>query len=449
MTHATTILAPPPPAVTRRPAVRRHRGVLGALGLFVLARLAGAGVLAGVAWAAGKRPLRLLGHSWDSRWYLGIAEHGYGRTLRFGPDVVHSDLAFFPLYPALVRAVTAVTPLGAGSAGLLVSWTAAAVAACGIYAVTRHLRGPAVAAATVLLWGLLPHSVVLSMAYTEPVLTAFAAWALYAVLTGRWVWAGALAAAAGMSRPNGFAVAAAVVAAGVCEAVRARGWGRGMPGAARAWRPGSWTSPHARGSGAGASGRGAGAVRVARARTPSPVRTVRGGGTRVSHRLWTGIALAPLGWIGYVLWVGVRKGDPLGGYFAVQRLWGSRFDFGEGSLRFARHLLLEGDRFVFPMTLVIVGAAVVLYALLLAERVPLPLLVYTGVLLLIALGGSGFFESKPRFLLPAFPLLLPLAAALARATRARPWHAAVVVAALAGLSFAYGAYLVVLADTPL
>lgn len=170
---------------------------------------------------------------------------------------------------------------------------------------------------------------------------------------------------------------------------------------------------------------------------------------RVSHRLWTGIALAPLGWIGYVLWVGVRKGDPLGGYFAVQRLWGSRFDFGEGSLRFARHLLLEGDRFVFPVALVIVGAAVVLYALLLAERVPLPLLVYTGVLLLIALGGSGFFESKPRFLLPAFPLLLPLAAALARTTRARPWHAAVVVAALAGLSFAYGAYLVVLADTPL
>nr|WP_055723982.1 mannosyltransferase family protein [Streptomyces niveiscabiei] len=399
--------------------------MLGALGLFVLARLAGAGVLAGVAWAAGKRPLRLLGHSWDSRWYLGIAEHGYGRTLRFGPDVVHSDLAFFPLYPALVRAVTAVTPLSGGSAGLLVSWTAAAVAACGIYAVARLLRGPAVAAATVLLWGLLPHSVVLSMAYTEPVLTAFAAWALYAVLTGRWVWAGALAAAAGVSRPNGFAVAAAVVAAGSCEAVRARGRG---------------TAVSVRGEGSARAVRGRGAW------GPAPY---GGSRARVTHRLWTGIALAPLGWLAYVLWVGVRQGDPLGGYFAVQRLWGSRFDFGEGSLRFARHLLLEGDRFVFPVTLVIVGAAVVLYALLLAERVPLPLLVYTGVLLLIALGGSGFFESKPRFLLPAFPLLLPLAAALARTTRTRPWHAAVVVAALAGLSFAYGAYLVVLADTPL
>ncbi|WP_416970483.1 hypothetical protein [Streptomyces sp. 4F14] len=440
MTHATATLAPPPAAV-RPPAVRRHRGVLGALGLFLLARLAGAGVLAGVARATGRRPLRLLGHSWDSRWYLGIAEHGYGRTLSFGPDVVHSDLAFFPLYPALVRAVTAVTPLGGGSAGLLVSWTAAGTAACGIYAVTRHLRGHAVAAATVVLWGLLPHSVVLSMAYTEPVLTAFAAWALYAVLTGRWVWAGALAAAAGLSRPNGFAVAAAVVVAGVCEAVRARGWGGGKSyssGMTRARVPAAPTPLQRAGSDHTLLARG---------------REVRSPGTRprarVSHRLWTGITLAPLGWIAYVLWVGVRKGDPLGGYFTVQRLWGSRFDFGAGSSRFARHLLLEGDRFVFAFALVTVGAAAVLYALLLADRVPLPLLVYTGVLLLIALGGSGFFESKPRFLLPAFPLLLPLAAALARAARARPWHAAVMVAALAGLSFAYGAYLVVLADTPL
>ncbi|MHC5905527.1 hypothetical protein ACVNF4_16740 [Streptomyces sp. S6] len=507
MTHATTALAPPS-VVAHRPAVRRHRGVLVALGLFVLARLAGAGVLAGVAHAAGKDPLALLGHSWDSRWYLGIAAHGYGRTLHFGPDVVHSDLAFFPLYPGLVRAVTAVTPLSGGSAGLLVSWTAAAVAACGIHAVARLLRGPAVAAATVLLWGLLPHSVVLSMAYTEPVLTAFAAWALYAVLTGRWVWAGTLAAAAGLSRPNGFAVAAAVVVAGVCEGVRARGRGlgtsrrvSGVLARVRAWghrtvvrgrnsgpglspglnpglssrerpttgvptkrnsgsspNPGHDTStsqpPRARGLVAGMPSQ-SGSTRSKRATPPRgrltepvPVRAPRARGP-VSHRLWTGIALAPLGWAAYVLWVGVRKGDPLGGYFAVQRLWGSRFDFGKGSLRFVRHLLLEGDRFVFPMTLVIVGAAALLYALLLADRAPLPLLVYTGVLLLIALGGSGFFESKPRFLLPAFPLLLPVAAALARTARTRPWHAAVVVAALAGLSFAYGAYLVVLADTPL
>ncbi|PIB05620.1 hypothetical protein B1C81_28610 [Streptomyces sp. HG99] len=368
--------------------------VVTALGLFAAARLTGALVLAAAAWATGRQPLALLARSWDSVWYLRIAEHGYGRTVHFAPGVIQSDLAFFPLYPALVRVVTALTPLDAPTAGLLVSWLGAAAAACGLYAIGARLHGRAAGTALALLWGLLPHSVVLSMAYTEPVLTAFAAWSLYAVLRERWLWAGALAALAGLARPNGVAVAVAVLVAAACEVGRRRG-------------------------------------------------------RKVPHRLWTGAALAPLGWGGYVLWVGLRRGDPLGGYFEVQRQWGSRFDFGAGSLGFVRHLLLYGDRFVFSVTLLIVAAAVVLSALLVADRAPLPLIVYSAVLLLIALGGSGFFESKPRFLLPAFPLLLPLAGAVVRTAKARPWHATVVVGALAGLSFAYGAYLVVFAHTPL
>lgn len=402
MTHASTLL--PAPAVQKpgdggdraraARSTRRPPAVVYALGLFVLVRLIGVLVLAGAARAHGRHPFALLGRSWDSLWYLGIAAHGYVRVQHLRPTVVHSDLAFFPLYPGLVRAVTTVVPLSGGAAGLVVSWLAAGAAACGIYAIGARLHGRAVGTALVLLWGLLPHSVVLSLAYTEPVLTAFAAWSLYAVLTGRWLWAGTLAALAGLSRPNGCAVAAAVLAAAACEVWRRRG-------------------------------------------------------RKVPHSLWTGAALAPLGWCGYVLWVGRRRGDPLGGYFEVQRLWGSRFDFGAGALRFVRHLLLRGDRFVFPMALVIVAVAVLLYALLIADRAPLPLLVHSGVLLLVALGGAGFFECKPRFLLPAFPLLLPLARALVRTARARPWHAVLVVGALAGLSFAYGAYLVVIARTPL
>ncbi|MES4890355.1 hypothetical protein [Streptomyces sp. NPDC096012] len=399
MTHASTVLAAPP-VVTPEPAPRKvtgpspgsARAIALAVGVFLGVRLVGTAVLALVGQAAGKHPLTLLGRSWDSVWYLGIAAHGYGHSLPLRSTVV-SDLAFFPLYPALVRTLRALTPLGWTGAGLLVSWTAAAVAAAGIHAVGSRLHGRAVGMALVLLWGLLPHSVVLSMAYTEPLLTAFAAWSLYAVLAGDWLWAGSLAALAGLARPNGFAVAAAVLAAAGCEVWRRRG--------------------------------------------------------RVSHRLWTGAALAPLGWTGYVLWVGLRTGDPLHGYFEVQRRWGSRFDFGQGSLNVARWTLLHGSRFVLPMTLFIVAAALLLYALLVLDRAPAPLLVHSGVLLLVVLGGSGFFVSKPRFLLPAFPLLLPLARALVRTARARPWHATVVVAALAGLSYLYGAYLLVFVRAPL
>ncbi|WP_443065565.1 hypothetical protein [Streptomyces sp. NBC_00557] len=399
--HASPTRAPAlaPPRAASKPVRRDRTGpsLLGAggvaVGLFLGVRLTGAAVLALVAHVAGRDPLRLLARSWDSVWYLGIAAHGYGHDLPSHDPGPHSDLAFFPLYPALLRAVTALTPVGGGAAGLLISWAGAAVAAAGIHAIGTRLHGPATGVALVLLWGLLPHAVVLSMAYTEPVLTAFAAWSLYAVLAGDWLWAGTLAAGAGLARPNGFAVAVAVLAAAGAELWRRRG--------------------------------------------------------RVSHRLWTGAALAPLGWTAYVLWAGRRRGDLFGGYFEVQRQWGSTFDFGHGSLLFLRSVLLHGSRFVFPMALVLVAVATVLYALLVLDRAPLPLLVFSGVLLLVVLGGSGFFECKPRFLLPAFPLLLPAARSLARTARARPWHATVLVGALAGLGYAYGAYLVVYAHKPL
>ncbi|MEU2160695.1 glycosyltransferase family 39 protein [Streptomyces chengbuensis] len=368
-----------------RPRAALHRAAP-ALGLFAAARLTGMVVVTLWAWHIGRSPRALLATSWDSKWYVGIAANGYGRTVYWPDGAVQSDLAFFPLYPGLIRSVTSVLPVTGGTAGLALSWAAAGVAAWGVYAVVERLYGRRLATLVVLLWALLPHAVVLSMAYTEPLLTAFAAWSLYAVVTGRWLWAGTLAGLAGLTRPNGIAVAAAVCVVAGCELFRRRGTDAGRA------------------------------------------------------RVWAGAALAPAGWLGYVLWVGVRKGDVLGGYFAVQSGWTSRFDLGLGSLKVIRSMVTAPTFFGFPMALVIAGAGVLLFALFVLDRPPLSLLVYTGVLVLITVGGSGFFESKPRFLLPAFPLLLPLAAAL---TRARPRAAITVVAALAGLSFCYGTYLTV------
>ncbi|MER5477341.1 hypothetical protein ABT026_10190 [Streptomyces sp. NPDC002734] len=388
---------PGPPAAGGR-ARRAVPTVVTAVGLFAAARLTGVLVLTLLAHAHGKDATTLLGRTWDSLWYIGIAADGYGE-IRPYTRLVLNDLAFFPLYPWLIRAVTAVLPIGGGAAGILLSWGAAAAAAAGIYLIGRRVHGRGAGVLLVLLWGLTPHSVVLSLAYTEPLLTALAAWALYATMTERWLWAGALACLAGLSRPNGLAVAAAV-------AVTA------------AWH----------------------VAVLARKRELSV------------HTLWkpaAGTVLAPLGWVGFFLWVGRRQGDWLGGYFEVQRKWGSAFDLGRGNLEFVGHLLRHPDKLVFTVALVIVLLAVLLLGLLIADRAPLPLIVFSAVLLLIALGGSGYFASKPRLLLPAFPLLLPLAAALTRTARARPRHATLVVAALAGLSFAYGAYLVVMATSPL
>ncbi|MCC5477617.1 glycosyltransferase family 39 protein [Streptomyces barringtoniae] len=385
-------LRPPTlPWITRRGI---PEGALPALGLFAAVRLAGILLVILTNAVRGHPLVKNLAHSWDSRWYLHIAAQGYGHKIWITPQgAVQSDWAFFPLYPGLIRALTTVLPFTPGQAALLISWIAAGVAAYGVYAIGHLLYGRGVATALVALWAAMPHSVELTIAYTESLFAALAIWSLYCVLKGRWLWAGALAALAGLSRPSGFAVAGAVCIAAAYEVVRQRG------------------------------------------RAPASV--------------WAGAVLAPLGWLGYVLWVGSQTGDLLGGYFKVQSAWDSRFDFGVGSARFLKALLLHGGGAVYPAAVVIVAAGVLLFALLCLERAPLALVVFAGVLVLLVVGGSGSFSSKPRFLLPAFPLLIPMARALTRTWRVRPAHAVVVYAGLTAASLLFGAFVTVVAHSPL
>ncbi|MFJ9821409.1 hypothetical protein ACIRU3_40410 [Streptomyces sp. NPDC101151] len=375
----------------------RHRipeGALPALALFAAIRIAGVVVVMVANHLTEHPPAKSLAHSWDSRWYLHIATHGYGHLIWITPSGgVQTDWAFFPLYPGLIRALTVILPLTPGQAGLLVAWAAAAVAAYGLYVLGHHLHGRAVATALVGLWAVLPHAVELTIAYTESLFAALAVWSLYCVLKGRWLWAGSLAALAGLSRPTGFAVAAAVGIAAAQQVLRQRG--------------------------------------------------------RVPATLWIGALLAPLGWLGYVLWVGQQTGDLPGGYFKIQSAWDSRFDFGAGAVSFLRALFLHGGGIVYPAALMIVVVSVVLFGLLCLDRAPLALVVFAGVLVLLVVGCSGSFSSKPRFLLPDFPLLIPPARAFARTWRVRPAQALFVGGALAVVSLLYGAYVTVVAHSPL
>ncbi|MFE1012976.1 mannosyltransferase family protein [Streptomyces sp. NPDC058794] len=350
------------------------------------------GLLALALWSAArdKSAYTLLTARWDSLWYTRVAELGYGYEVRLPNGDVHSNLAFFPLLPWLERLGAAVSPLSYADAGFVVSLIASLAAAWGIFAVAEHVYGRRAAACAVLLWAVLPVGVVQSMAYSESLFTALAAWSLYAVLTGRWVTAGLLAALAGLTRPVGLAVAAAVWAAAVV--VFARGRNDGGP--------------------EGALGDGA--------------------------RRVLGMALAPLGAAGYVLWVGHRTGKGPLGYLDVQAGWRNGFDGGAAFARFV------GDKFTsFPAALagvaLVAGVALLLwlYVVCVRQRQPLPLLVYTGVVVTLALCASSYFGSKPRLLLPAFPLLLPLALALARLRTSR---SALVVSGAAAASAVYGAF---------
>ncbi|MEU6994276.1 glycosyltransferase family 39 protein [Streptomyces sp. NPDC046465] len=363
------------------PAGRALRRAAPALLVYAGVRALGLAVLAVWGAAAGKSPHTLLSARWDSLWYTRVAEHGYGWEVTLPDGSVHSNLAFFPLLPWLERLVSAVSPLSFADAGLVVSGLASLFAAAGIFAIADRLYGRRAGICAAALWAVLPVGIVQSMAYSESLFTALAAWSLYAVLSGRWVTAGLFASLAGLTRPVGAAVVAAI-----------------------------WV---------------AAAVRMHRERRADP-------------RMILGVVLAPVGAAAYVLWVGHRTGDGLLGYLDVQAGWGNGFDFGYAFARFV------GEKFTsVPGALaglgLIVGVALVvwLYVLGVRRKQPLPLLVYSGIVVALALCAAGYFGSKPRLLMPAFPLLLPVAVALARLRTSR---SALVLGVVAVASAVYGAF---------
>ncbi|WP_306190844.1 hypothetical protein [Streptomyces sp. MK5] len=408
-------------AVARPTALRRAAPAL--LGYAAVRAL---GLVALAVWSAvrGKSAYTLLTARWDSLWYARVAGGGYGYEVRLPNGDVHSDLAFFPLLPWLERLLASVGPLSYADAGFLVSLLASLAAAWGIFAVVDHVYGRKEEGAqrglgrvvagdgragicAVLLWAVLPVGIVQSMAYSESLFTALAAWSLYCVLTGRWVTAGGLALLAGLTRPVGLAVVAAVWAAGVTTFVRNRS-----------------TFAHSRSTTAVNGAQQAAHAPAVPGHAPS--------------RLLLGMLLAPLGAAGYVLWVGHRTGGGMLGYLDVQAGWRNGFDGGYAFARFV------ADKFTsFPSALaglgLIAGVAAViwLYVIGVRQGQPLPLLVYSGVVTALALCASSYFGSKPRLLLPAFPLLLPLALALARARASR---SALVAGAVAVASALYGAF---------
>ncbi|MEU9425135.1 mannosyltransferase family protein [Streptomyces sp. NPDC048342] len=424
-----------PVAAPRAPALRRAAPAL--LG-YAAVRALGLAVLAGWSAARGKSAYTLLTARWDSLWYTRVAGPGYGYEVRLPNGDVHSDLAFFPLLPWLERLLHALTPLSYADAGFTVSLLASLAAAWGIFAVTDVVYGRRVGVCAVLLWAVLPVGIVQSMAYSESLFTALAAWSLYAVLTGRWVSAGALAALAGLTRPVGLAVVAAVWTAGVVSFVRDRSAGARGRGADQA----GGAHPDGRApeeAGAGRTPQTTGASKATRAPLVDSFTTffVTPTGAPARHRV-LGTALAPVGAAAYVLWVGHRTGRGPLGYLDVQAGWRNGFDGGYAFARFVADKFTSFPSAAAGAGLILgVGLLLWLYVTGIRQRQPLPLLVYTGVVLALALCASSYFGSKPRLLMPAFPVLLPLARALARLRTSR---SALVTAGVAVSSAVYGAF---------
>ncbi|EMF26708.1 glycosyltransferase family 39 protein [Streptomyces pseudogriseolus] len=337
----------------------------------------------------GAHPWDVLG-SWDGWWYQQIAQHGYDPALTPVPGATGmitlegNSAAFFPLYPALMRLVSEVTGLGPYGAGMAVSVVCSFVAALGIHAVTARLGGRRAGLVAVGLWAVWPGSGTEWAVYSESLYTALAAWACWAVITRRWAAAGVLTFAAGLTRPTAFALVAALAVAGLIAVVRRRE---------------NWRQPLA------------------------------------------AVAIAPLGVAGYLAWVGYRMGD-WGGYTKLQEgAWGHTFDYGRHSLDVLTSVPVGHFDYLFAMPMEdLIGVGVVLLVplltvLLVRLRPPAVLVVYTVLSYLTVMGTQQYFGNVSRYLLPLFPLFVPLALAMRRLSG--PVLAAVLgTAALASGSYA-------------
>lgn len=140
---------------------------------------------------------------WDSGWYLTIARSGYN----FAPGKP-SSAAFFPLYPAAVRALHDVLFLPKSEfwyllAGIAVSNLSLIVALAYLYLLIRLDYSSEVASHAVLCLLVFPASFFFSSVYSESTFLALSVASFYYARQTRWLTACLLAAFASLCRSQG------------------------------------------------------------------------------------------------------------------------------------------------------------------------------------------------------------------------------------------------------
>ncbi|WP_328461581.1 hypothetical protein OHA21_32935 [Actinoplanes sp. NBC_00393] len=360
------------------------RGVLTAIGILALTR---AGQLLMIWWLGGAtqepRTIRERLLIWDAGWFLRVAMDGYpeGYTYDANGTLQGNELAFFPVYPILIRAGAAIG-IDPGTAALGVAWIASVGAAIALHLLGTSLYGKKAGWALVAICCSAPASVVLSMAYSESIFLALVAGTFVAAHRKVWWAAGLLGLATALSRPTGAAAALGLAVAALI------------------------------------------AIREPGGRKLAPLAAAAAAGAGV-----------PL----YLGWVAWRVGD-LSAWFKIQTAgWGTSFDYGVSTFNFLKTTLRTGDGWVPMSVALILLVALAAAGVALAQKPWLPLAVYGVVAMILVYGQAGFYHSKPRLLLPVLLTLLP---AVVAAARARPRVAVLSIVAWALFGLWYGAYLV-------
>jgi len=327
----------------------------------------------------------------DGGHYLAIAAHGY--TYPAGQLARASVFSFFPAYPAAMRSLAWLPGVSLFGAGLAVTAIAGLAAAWGITTLGMKLTAdPRISLLMVAVWAVAPTSTVLEMLYAEALFCAVAVWTLVALVDRRWLTAAGLTIAAGTVRSTAVALVAAVVVAAALALVEAA---RTRQRIAEWWRP------------------------------------------------LAAALLAPLGLLGFLGYVAIRTRRLDGWFWIENHTFHMVFDWGTSTVQTLKGIFLGAPSVpeVLVALAVIAGALLMVWSL--TERIPLSLHAYTVVVVVMALVSSAnWIGSKPRFMLPAILLALPVARLLA------PLRTSVklpLFAVLTALSTWFGLYLVTIA----
>ncbi len=312
----------------------------------------------------------------DSWWYTNIVEHGY--NLGNIETQQQGNVAFFPLYPLLVRMIAGLTG-NVFVAGVLVSHVALLVALGFLYALTQLEFDDQTAGRAVFYLASAPTSIFFSAMYTESLFVALVTATFFYARTAQWHRAALTGALAAATRNTGVLLAAVIALEGMHQ--------QGFRIVPSSWRP-------------------AGLVHHVRTQLTTVVR---------SWRSLLAAAFVPVGLIAFMAYLSNTFGDPLA-FIHVQATFGrdvstsgaanllsttiTRLNFGPGFFAGQTNPRTVVD------TLATLGFGFLVVALPFKLR-PAHV-IFTALTLLVPL-ASGTVSSMTRYVLMLVPCFMLLA----------------------------------------
>lgn len=142
---------------------------------------------------------------WDARWYGRIVTGGYPSVLPTDDagNVQENAWAFYPLFPALARALSGLTGLIPAASLTVIAMVSGLAAALAVYSLFRHKAPHGTALWGVAFFSTFPVSAILQVPYAEPLTVFLLAVALLLVIRRRYLWAMPVVVLLCLSRPVG------------------------------------------------------------------------------------------------------------------------------------------------------------------------------------------------------------------------------------------------------